>query len=82
MNISTKKYVYPTALVLGYVLVAYLLFEYYYDSILTDIFCLPLTIAFIIGYGMGDSVGYLFIGLEVLLIWYLIFLIVRKRLNK
>ena len=82
MNISTKKYVYPSVIVLIYVLAAYMLFTYYATSVLTLIFCLPLSIGFIVGYGAGDFVGYLFIVLEILLIWYLIFLIVRKRLNK
>lgn len=82
MNSSTKKYVYPTAIVLIYVLVAYFLFTYYATSIITLIVCLPLSIGFIVGYGAGDFVGYLFIVLEALLIWYLMFLVVRKRLNK
>lgn len=81
IDASIKRLIFPTLIILVYVLIAYLLFTYATTSIITVIVCFPLSLGFIVGYALGDFAGYLFLGLEVVVLWYLGYLFLRKRIK-
>jgi hypothetical protein len=68
-------------MVILYGLISYLLFTYYATSLLTTFITIPLSLAFIVGYGMGDFLGYLSLVIMIVLIWYLCFLIIKGRIK-
>ncbi|MDG2332538.1 MAG: hypothetical protein P8M05_13180 [Flavobacteriales bacterium] len=82
MYINQKAAMYSTILVGLYGLASYLMFTYAFSSILTTILTIPLSLAFIVGYGMGDFMGYLSLALMVLLIWYVSYLIIKRNIKK
>jgi len=77
MTVKQKAALFATILVVLYGLISYLLFTYYTTSLLTTIITIPLSLAFIVGYGMGDFVGYLSIAIMIVLIWSGCYLILK-----
>lgn len=82
INIATKRIIYTSILTLCYWWVAYYLSTSNANSVLTSIVSLPILIGFLVGYTEGSVVGYIFMGLELLLIWYFFYLLVGKALPK
>lgn len=79
MTAKQKAALFATILVVLYGLISYLLFTYYATSLLTTIITIPLSLAFIVGYGMGDFVGYLSLAMMIVLIWFGCYLIFKGR---
>lgn len=82
INITTKRILYTSILTLCYWWIAYYLFASNANSVLTTVVSLPILIWFVVDYAAGSVVGYIFMGLEFLLIWFFIYLLVRKALPK
>lgn len=70
MTVNQKAATYSTILVSIYGLISFLMFTFYISNILTTILTIPLSLAFIVGYGMGDFVGYFSLAVMILIIWY------------
>jgi hypothetical protein len=81
MTINQKAALFSVLLVSLYGLISYLLFTFFISSIFTTIVMIPLSLAFIVGYGMGDFIGYLSLSLMIVLIWYVGYLILKERLK-
>lgn len=81
MTVKQKAALFATILVVLYGLISYLLFTYYTTSLLTTIITIPLSLAFIVGYGMGDFVGYLSLAIMIVLIWLGCYLILKGKIK-
>lgn len=82
MIVKRKAALFATILIFLYSLISYLLFTYYITSFLTTIIMIPLSLAFIVGYGLGDFLGYLSLALMIVLIWTGCYWILKGILKK
>lgn len=82
MNYKQKIAIISTLVLILYLILCCILYYYHTGSILAVIILLPLSIGFIIGYGLGDTLGYIFIGFEVVTIWYLIYITLTNLLKR
>jgi FtsH-binding integral membrane protein len=82
MNYKQKIAIISTSALILYFILSYILFYYDTDSILSVILLLPLSFGFIVGYALGDIIGYIFMVFEVALIWYLIYITLNNLLKR
>lgn len=80
MNKQKKAIIASILITVIYSIISYYLMNYY-AGLFSAVLCLPFILTLFISYGFGDNLAYFFLILTVILIWYFVYLIVKRILK-